>query len=301
MKKHTMYGLRTCNADLTSHNGFKWKAKGRVTAPDWNERAECGGGLHFLPMGNGDGSLLNWDTDAKWLVIRPIGKVVDIGGKSKCECADVVYCGDRKGATDWLVAHGADSVKCVGVFATAGDGGTATAGNGGTATAGNGGTATAGNGGTATAGNGGTATAGDGGTAMAGHRGTATAGYYGTATAGDGGTATAGYYGTATAGDGGTATAGNGGTATAGDGGTAMAGHRGTATAGDGGTATAGNGGTATAGNGGTATAGDGGGIIFKHWTGDRYIVKAFNVGIDGIKPNVKYRLDDKGNIVEAA
>jgi len=205
MKKRTMYGLRTCNADLTSHNDFKWKAKGRVTAPDWNDRAECGNGLHFLPMGDGDGSLLNWDADAKWLVIRPIGRVVDIIGKSKCKSADVVYCGDRKGATDYLVAHGADPAKCAGAFATAGD------------------------------------------------RGTATAGYGGTATAGDGGTATAG------------------------------------------------DGGTATAGDRGTATAGDRGSIILKYWTVGRYIVKAFNVGIGGIKPNVKYQLDNNGNIVEAA
>jgi hypothetical protein len=170
MKKRTMYGLRTCNADMTSCGGFKWKAKGRVTAPDWDERAECGNGLHFLPMGEGDGSLLNWDIDAKWLVIRPIGKVVDIRGKSKCKSADVVYCGDRKGATDWIVAYGADPAKCVGVFATAGDGGTATAGNFGTATAGYGGTATAGNFGTATAGYGGTATAGYGGSIILKHR-----------------------------------------------------------------------------------------------------------------------------------
>jgi len=122
--------------------------------------------------------------------------------------------------------------------------------------------------------------------------GTATAGDRGTATAGDGGTATAGYRGTATAGPRGTATAGDGGTATAGEGGTA--------TAGEGGTATAGDRGTATAGDGGTATAGDGGSLLLKWWDGStgRYRACLGEVGIDGIKANVKYRVES-GKLVE--
>jgi hypothetical protein len=114
--------------------------------------------------------------------------------------------------------------------------------------------------------------------------GTATAGDRGTATAGDGGTATAGYRGTATAGPRGTATAGDGGTATAGEGGTATAGDRGTATAGDGG----------------TATAGDGGSLLLKWWDGStgRYRACLGEVGIDGIKANVKYRVES-GKLVE--
>ena len=153
------------------------------------------------------------------------------------------------------------------------------------------GIATAGVKGTATAGVRGTATAGDGGTATAGARGTATAGYAGTATAGYAGTATAGYAGTATAGDGSTATAGDGGTATAG--------CAGTATAGDGGTATAGARGTATAGARGTATAGERGILSLRWWDGSRHRIATFYVG-DGVEPNVKYRLDEKGQIVKA-
>ena len=42
--------LRTVSADGSSYGGFKWPLKvgARVTCPDWNERPECGGGLHGL-------------------------------------------------------------------------------------------------------------------------------------------------------------------------------------------------------------------------------------------------------------
>src|SRR4030067_340874 len=191
----TVLILRTCNAEMTSHRGFIWPEAGPVEDPDWKQTPNCGYGLHGLLFGEGNGSLLNWRADARWLVVEvDATSVVNIGGKVKFPRGVVVHCGDRQSATSYLAArtHGRAIV---------------------------GGTATAGYGGTATAGDGGTAPAGDRGTATAGYGGTATAGYGGTATAGDGGTATAGYGGTATAGDGGTATAGYGGTATAGYGG----------------------------------------------------------------------------------
>ena len=172
--------LRTCNADMTSHGGFKWPTSGAVTASDWQPTAECGNGLHGFLWGEGDGSLASWEPNAKWLVVSVAASdVVNLGGKVKFRAGRVVYCGDRLGATSYI-AKRAPGRAIIGGVATAGDYGTATAGDGGTATA----------------------------------------GYRGTATAGDGGTATAGNYGTATAGYGGTATAGDGGTATAGDGGT---------------------------------------------------------------------------------
>jgi hypothetical protein len=302
MKKQTektVLVLRTCRADMTSCHGYKWPVKGKVSAPDWRDDFDCGGGLHGWLWGEGDGSLGIWDVGAKWLVVRVLESDIRHGkgeliGKCKFPKGVVVFCGDRKEATDFIAANGAAGKSIVGGTATAGYSGTATAGYSGTATAGDGGTATAGDGGTATAGVNGTATAGDGGTA--------TAGVNGTATAGDGGTATAGDGGTATAGDGGTATAGDGGTATAGDGGTATAGVNGTATAGVGGTATAGYRGTATAGYRGTATAGYSGLICIKYWDAEkeRYRIAVGYVGEDGIKPGVKYRLDDNNKFVEA-
>ena len=177
--------LRTCDKNMKSYNNFVYPAEGWVEAPDWDGGKDCcGGGLHGFKWGVGNGSLANWDARAKWLVIAVDSDVLvdvteDGGGKCKFKGGDVVYCGDRKGATDYLATNGAADKPIVGGTATAGYRGTATAGYGGTATAGARGTATAGAGGTATAGAGGTATAGDGGTATAGAGGTATAGYGG--------------------------------------------------------------------------------------------------------------------------
>jgi len=298
----TQYMMKTVNADGTSYNGFVWPLEvgAKVVAPDWNDDAKCGGGLHGLHNGIGSGALLDWSDDAVWIVASvKKAEIVDLGGKIKVPRCKIVHVGNRESATRFLSDAGIVG-PIVGGTATAGDGGTATAGYKGTATAGYKGTATAGDGGTATAGDGGTATAGKWGTATAGHEGTATAGKWGTATAGDGGTATAGDGGTATAGKWGTATAGDGGTATAGDGGTATAGYEGTATAGDGGTATAGKWGTATAGYEGTATAGDKGTLIIRRWDGKRYRTVVGYIGENGLEPNTPYKLNDAGEFVKA-
>ena len=282
----TQYMMKTVNADGTSYNGFVWPLEvgAKVVAPDWNDDAKCGGGLHGLHNGIGSGALLDWSDDAVWIVASvKKAEIVDLGGKIKVPRCKIVHVGNRESATRFLSDAG-----IVGPIV----GGTATAGYEGTATAGDKGTATAGNEGTATAGKWGTATAGDGGTATAGKWGTATAGYEGTAMAGYEGTATAEKWGTATAGDGGTATAGDGGTATAG--------KWGTATAGDGGTATAGDGGTATAGYEGTATAGDKGTLIIRRWDGKRYRTVVGYIGENGLEPNTPYKLNDAGEFVKA-
>ena len=277
--------LKSLPANRRAYNDFEWPAEAGaiVEAPDWNPKPACGGGLHGLVDGRGDVGLLCKDADAIWYAFESVSSagepsdaeaVVINGDKGKCRRAMIRVVGTREAAVQWLVAKG-----CTGVHFS---------------------TATAGDRGTATAGYGGTATAGDGGTATAGHGGTATAGYGGTATAGHGGTATAGHGGTATAGGGGTATAGDRGTATAGDRGTATAGDRGTATAGYGGTATAGDRGTATAGYGGTATAGMGGTLILCRWDEKRYKYSVAEVGENGIKPGIAYRLNADGLFVEA-
>jgi hypothetical protein len=308
--------LRTCRADMTSTNGFVWpEVGGEASCPDWSAKAECGNGLHGWLYGQGDHGCSSFlDTDSKWLVVEvATDSIVMLGGKCKFPRGTVRFAGERKAATEFLLANEprSSSVAVIGAMLTVGDrqavivgalgsatagySGTATAGDSGTATAGDRGTATAGYSGTATAGYSGTATAGYSGTATAGDSGTATAGDRGTATAGYSGTATAGYSGTATAGDSGTATAGDSGTATAGDRGTATAGYSGTATAGDSGTATAGDSGTATAGDRGTATAGDRGTLNIRWWDSkhDRYRMVVGYVGEDGIEANVAYKLDE--------
>ena len=260
----TNYIMKTVKADGSSYGGFVWPLEvgAQVVAPDFNTDASCGGGLHGLLNGCGNGALLNWGDGAVWIVAKVPKKaqMVDLGDKVKVDRCKIVHVGNRETATTFLVDHGC-SGPIVGVTATAGDDGTAIAG--------------------------------DDGTAIAGYRGTATAGYDGTAIAGD--------WGTATAGDDGTATAGGDGTATAGKWGTATAGKWGTATAGYGGTATAGDRGTATAGAWGIATAGHRGAIILTWWDdeNDRRRTTIGYVGEDGIKANVAYRLDENGKLVK--
>jgi hypothetical protein len=42
------YVLKTVNADMTSHNNFKWKKKGIVECNDFKKTKKCGNGLHGL-------------------------------------------------------------------------------------------------------------------------------------------------------------------------------------------------------------------------------------------------------------
>ena len=65
-------------------------------------------------------------------------------------------------------------------------------------------------------------------------------------------------------------------------------------------TATAGDRGTATAGYGGTATAGMGGTLILCRWDEKRYKYSVAEVGENGIKPGIAYRLNADGLFVEA-
>ena len=162
----TNYIMKTVKADGSAYGDFVWPLEvgAQVVAPDFNTDASCGGGLHGLLNGCGNGALLNWGDGAVWIVAKVPKKaqMVDLGDKVKVDRCKIVHVGNRETATTFLVDHGC-SGPIVGVTATAGDGGTATAGDDGTATAGNRGTATAGKWGTATAGYGGTATAGNSG------------------------------------------------------------------------------------------------------------------------------------------
>ena len=151
--------LKTVKADGTARGGFQWPLDegAEVTAPDWDPTPVCGGGLHGLLNGAGNGSLINWSTDAIWIVaeIPDDETVVDLDGKVKVRRCIVRHVGDKTSAPEFLAAHGHTEGVVYGT-ATAGYRGTATAGDYGTATAGDDGTATAGVSGTATAGERGT-------------------------------------------------------------------------------------------------------------------------------------------------
>lgn len=168
----TRYMLKTVGAHMAAYGDFIWPQSGPVEAPDWDPTSNCGGGLHGLLNGEGDGSLLSSKSDAVWLVcaIPDDAVVVDLDGKIKVNRCDVVYAGGRDGA----IAHLESLVGAHGpmVFArrTAGDRGVAVAGDFGTATV------------------------GDDGVASAGYRGVASAGYRGTVMAGDCGTISVAWH-----------------------------------------------------------------------------------------------------------
>src|SRR6202142_3581850 len=191
--------LRTCGANMTSKNGFKWPQKGAVKCHDWLPTAECGNGLHGFLWGEGNGGLADWAADAKWLVVSVWEKeIVVIDRKVKFPRGNVVFCGGRKEATDYIAARlpPGRTPAIVGHFAVSGDRGTSNSGVGGTSTSGECGTSTSGERGTSTSGYGGTSTSGDRGTSTSGDYGSSTSGYGGTSTSGDRGTSTSGDYGT---------------------------------------------------------------------------------------------------------
>ena len=130
----TAYILRTCAADMTSYGGFVWPREGRVEAPDWRANDECGRGLHGFLWGEGDGSIASWEADAVWIVAR-IERWVDLRGKVKFPSADVVFAGDRIGATAAIRAFGAHGAV-VGSTLTGGYRSTLTGGYGSTLTGG---------------------------------------------------------------------------------------------------------------------------------------------------------------------
>jgi len=113
-KKHTAYMLRTCNSDMTSRGGFRWKKRGYVEAPDWSDKAECGNGLHGLLWGCGDAGYCDISPEAIWLVCMiDMRTVVDLGGKIKVPYCSVVFARDRDSAVSKIIGLGAQDKSVV--------------------------------------------------------------------------------------------------------------------------------------------------------------------------------------------
>src|SRR5208337_2132484 len=131
-------GLRTCNADMTSYNGFQWSETGHVEAPDWDPKPYCGNGLHGLLWGEGYGALLNRDRDAKWMVVEVEKEsIVNLQGKVKFPSCDVVFVGNQYDATQYIWNHGGYGRVIVGVALSGGDRSVLTGGDCSTLNAGN--------------------------------------------------------------------------------------------------------------------------------------------------------------------
>lgn len=102
-----------------------------VTAPDFKPTWQYGNGLHGLPWGEGDGSLLDWTDKATWIVFAaPKNDVIVFDGKARCRTAIVKCVGTKDEAIAYLAKYGKPGVY--GDKTASGIGGEATAGKKGT-------------------------------------------------------------------------------------------------------------------------------------------------------------------------
>ncbi len=216
MASKTILVLRTCEDDGTSSQGFVWPKCGPVEAPDWKPTNECGHGLHGLPWGVGDGSLLDWSSDARWLVVRVStdkrnyrAGVGELAEKCKFRRGAVVFCGDRKAATDYLLAHGASDKPVVGCYKTGGNGAVLTGGYGAVLTGGDRAVLTGGDRAVLTGGNWAVLTGGNWAALTGGYRAVLTGGDGAVLTGGNGAVLTGGYGAVLTGGYGAVLTGGN--------------------------------------------------------------------------------------------
>jgi hypothetical protein len=286
--------LRTCNADGTSHNRFQWNLEigGITESPDWNPEPECGGGLHGLLHGKGYGGYLNWNDDALWMVCDALGPIVDIDEKIKTSKAKTLFIGNRKGATDFLIASGCNPVEVVGAFIIGGDYSIVTGGNWSTVTGGDYSTVTGGVRSTVTGGAGSTVTGGVDSTVTGGDYSTVTGGVDSTVIGGVDSTVTGGDYSTVTGGAGSTVTGGVDSTVTGGD--------YSTVTGGAGSTVTGGVDSTVIGGVDSIITGEHGSALSIKWYDSFRPRITVAYVGEDGIEPNVPYKLDANRKFVRA-
>jgi hypothetical protein len=92
-KPETVLVLKTCSAQMTTYNGFKWPESGPIEAPDWKPSKQCGNGFHGWLWGHGDWSLKAKGEDIRWLVIEvEKASLIDLNGKVKFPEGHVVGC-----------------------------------------------------------------------------------------------------------------------------------------------------------------------------------------------------------------
>jgi hypothetical protein len=176
LKKNEILVLRVNDGNNASHDGqFTYPKSGYVEAPDWEDTAECGRGLHGLPRGVGGGSLLNWKINkiAMLLVVNNSENYHEFEGKCKFKGGEIVFMGSLDEAVSILQEQYPDAPivyahKQGGYFSTL----------------------TGGDYSTLTGGYGSTLTGGDRSTLIGGYRSTLTGGDYSTLTGRDGSTLT---------------------------------------------------------------------------------------------------------------
>ena len=277
----TVLVLRTCNADMTSYNGFVWPKDGHVSCPDWSPVPECGQGLHGFLWGEGDGNLIGWNTEnLVWQVVRvKESDIVNLDGKVKFPEGEVIFTGDQKGATDFLIANGAQGKTVIGAFVSGGDNSTVSGGHRSTVSGGHRSTVSGGYRSTVSGGYRSTVSGGYRSTVSGGCRSTVSGGCRSTVSGGDSSTVSGGDYSTVSG--------GCRSTVSGGDYSTVSGGHESTVSGGDYS--------TVSGGDYSTVSGGDNSVLQVKWYDGKRDRVAIGYVGEDGIEANVFYKVDNQG------
>ena len=261
------YIIRSCNEDMTSKNGFLWPASGLVKADDFLPTNRCGNGLHGLRLNQNNPVI--WYENGKLLLLKvDEKKIVDLDDKCKFPEAIVIKTFDDMNSLTLYLYN--KNINIEGMYRRTqisdnsvkwigGDRSTLTGGYGSKLTGGNGSKLTGGYGSKLTGGNGSTLTGGDRSTLTGGTCSTLTGGDRSTLTGGYGSKLTGGKYSALTGGD------------------------RSTLTGGDDSKLTGGNNST----------------LIIQYWDKNKFRIAIAYVGENGILPNVKYKVNDKGKFIE--
>jgi len=301
------YVICTCQANFTSHNGFRWPALGEVVFPDFEATDDrCGSGLYGFLNGCGSryGYVISWESDDQWLLVAvPSDTIIDLGSYVKFPAGEVVFSSQdrlaviaelerRNPETKLMPIIGAARVsmlECASILT--GYRGSSTSGDKGQSTSGDQGISISGARGTSITGDSGKSMSGYGGTSTSGCGGSSTSGEYGSSNSGGHGKSTSSHYGKAISGDHGTSISGYGGQSISGRGGTSISEDRGYSTSGDYGTSIVGFRGEAQSGLNGNL-------IFFCIENGGITKPKSFFVDGVNVKANTFYRCEE-GKLIE--
>ena len=163
------YMVKGVSAKLTGYNDFQYPWRGHVAAPDWNDKPECGGGLHGIDAKHYLYNIKN----GCYIVIAYTDPAIAIGvDKIKVPRGEVVYLSKRiKNIQAWIERHG-DIYRGYASTLTGGYASTLTGGDASTLTGGDASTLTGGYASTLTGGDRSTLTGGDRSTLTGGYRST---------------------------------------------------------------------------------------------------------------------------------
>ena len=181
--------MKVIPSNRITRKGFLWpKVGGIVTAPDWSDEPECGGGLHGWLNGDGDHFTQTYSEspDAIWLAIVT-DSIVDLCGKVKFQKGLVVFEGSAGDVASYIHER-RPGVGVMHLTLTGGHCSTLTGGYGSTLTGGDDSALTGGHHSALTGGDDSTLTSGDDSTLTSGRNSTLTGGHCSTLTSGYGST-----------------------------------------------------------------------------------------------------------------